>query len=417
MLHSDMTRVVLVSIVLVMEGGGALCQVLPSWEHTSLRGTRISSLVFGPNGDLFAGQDLVGIFRSSNDGDSWAQVLRTEDVGGSNITSLAVNIAGHIFAGTSTHGVYRSLDDGNTWDHFGLDSSFVRQILVYELEGREYVIAANGRAMRSHDGGLSWSSLVEVEPSYWVVSMTVTPSGLILVGTEGPLVEPNDGILYVSNDNGDTWRNLGHTGPGWTVEAGPDNSIFVGGAQGLAYSPDADTPNWSFRGPKGIDDLLIFSPDTLFAAKAFDGVIVSADRGVTWSDWLTNTNGASLALSDKGILFAGTTDGVFRTVAPVVTSAQQPYARSEANNGVLLAFPNPFHDTVSLSFNLERQTGVRLRIFTLLGQEAVTLVSGRMPAGKHLVKWDATAWPAGLFFTRLELENSQTSVITQVYKY
>jgi len=67
-------------------------------------------------------------------------------------------------------------------------------------------------------------------------------------------------------------------------------------------------------------------------------------------------------------------------------------------------FPNPFNATTTLRFDLPRAATVTLRIYDVLGRESVTLVSGAKPAGHHTAIWNASDFPSGLYFARLETD-------------
>lgn len=43
-----------------------------------------------------------------------------------------------------------------------------------------------------------------------------------------------------------------------------------------------------------------------------------------------------------------------------------------------------------------------IRVFNLLGEEIETLLAGVLSPGKHVVRWDATGKPSGIYFCRLE---------------
>ena len=65
-------------------------------------------------------------------------------------------------------------------------------------------------------------------------------------------------------------------------------------------------------------------------------------------------------------------------------------------------FPNPFNATTVLCFDLPRAALAHLRIYDVLGRETATLVSGMKPAGRHTAIWNATDFPSGLYFARVE---------------
>jgi len=54
-------------------------------------------------------------------------------------------------------------------------------------------------------------------------------------------------------------------------------------------------------------------------------------------------------------------------------------------------YPNPFSERTTIRFDLPEAADVRVRIFTILGQEINTEARGVLPAGQHQMVWDGTA--------------------------
>jgi len=65
-------------------------------------------------------------------------------------------------------------------------------------------------------------------------------------------------------------------------------------------------------------------------------------------------------------------------------------------------YPNPFNPSTSISFSLPQSGFVSLKVFSMLGQEVTTLVSKDLTAGAHQTTWDATGFPSGVYFYRLQ---------------
>ena len=96
------------------------------------------------NSNIFAGcpdkrQSPGKIFRSTNDGTDWTEVM------GENITSLALK-GTTIFAGTSENGIFRSTDNGNTWNQFnnGLTDTAINALVYTTNENRVFAATISG---------------------------------------------------------------------------------------------------------------------------------------------------------------------------------------------------------------------------------------------------------------------------------
>ena len=69
--------------------------------------------------------------------------------------------------------------------------------------------------------------------------------------------------------------------------------------------------------------------------------------------------------------------------------------------------PNPFNPLTTIAYDLPEASDVMLNIYTVTGQQVITLVSGHQEAGRYSVVWDGrdaqgVAVGSGLYFARLE---------------
>jgi hypothetical protein len=71
---------------------------------------------------------------------------------------------------------------------------------------------------------------------------------------------------------------------------------------------------------------------------------------------------------------------------------------------LLLNHSNSFIPCTAIEFNLPKISQVILKIFNILGEEVVTLVSDRLSAGSYSYEWDASHLASGIYLYRLEAE-------------
>ncbi|HEY3295084.1 MAG TPA: T9SS type A sorting domain-containing protein [bacterium] len=77
------------------------------------------------------------------------------------------------------------------------------------------------------------------------------------------------------------------------------------------------------------------------------------------------------------------------------------------NSGLVTAYslyqnyPNPFNPTTTIAFDLVRDGPVSLKVFNIVGEEVVTLASGPVQRGHHVVQFDASKLPSGVYLYRL----------------
>jgi len=75
----------------------------------------------------------------------------------------------------------------------------------------------------------------------------------------------------------------------------------------------------------------------------------------------------------------------------------QPLAYKLSQN-----YPNPFNPATRITYSIPEAGVVTLKVFNLLGQEVASLVNQNMPAGDHVVLFEANKLSTGVYFYRLE---------------
>jgi len=66
-------------------------------------------------------------------------------------------------------------------------------------------------------------------------------------------------------------------------------------------------------------------------------------------------------------------------------------------------YPNPFNPSTTIAFDLPKASEVRLKVYTVAGQEVATVVNGILNAGRHTYTWQAPAELAsGVYFYKLQ---------------
>ncbi|HEY3249512.1 MAG TPA: SBBP repeat-containing protein [Ignavibacteria bacterium] len=78
-----------------------------------------------------------------------------------------------------------------------------------------------------------------------------------------------------------------------------------------------------------------------------------------------------------------------------------------AQFSLLQNYPNPFNPATKIRFSISslqgtRMSMVRLVIYDILGREITTLVNEWLKPGIYEVEWDATNYPSGVYFYKLE---------------
>ncbi|HEX9828671.1 MAG TPA: T9SS type A sorting domain-containing protein [Bacteroidota bacterium] len=339
------------------------------------------SLVVTPTGTILAGTWYVAngdggkIFRSEDNGQTWSQVLQAHQ--NSDVLTFAVMPNGNIFAGTRSlsDSLYKSTNDGQTWG--GVITANLTSKVIFSLSvnpsGHLFAGTLQDGLMRSEDSGANWISAQNGLPVpqtqqelYPQVQTMIFHNGVAYAGTHG-----SKGV-YKSTTNGDSWTEENTGLP------------FVTYTRSLAVNQDGD----------------------MFAGTE-NGVFRMVKNSGNWSN-IYSTNGLgntfvrSLVVTASGHVLAGTYgSGIFRTTG-VTTGVQQLAADVPLQFSLEQNYPNPFNPKTNIEFLIAKSGPVTLKVFDLLGKEISTVVSEELQPGAYSIPWDASAFPSGTYFYRLQ---------------
>jgi len=85
-------------------------------------------------------------------------------------------------------------------------------------------------------------------------------------------------------------------------------------------------------------------------------------------------------------------------------SSQQPADLKVLSN--VKVYPNPVADHINLSYFVNKETNVTIKIMDVLGNELATLLSQRLPAGEQVNSFSiASSFNSGYYFIRLIVGN------------
>ena len=209
-----------------------------------------------------------------------------------------------IYVGTGTGSVFCSSGDLSIWEQMGDGFTSKSPVLALcKSDGKLYA--------GTHDNGLYWYS---TDDSDWItleheiaagdnlVSMC-TAGDTICIGTE-------KGCVVWTDDEGDTWNTIAVFGsPLRTLVA--ENGFFYAGSEseGLFITSDIGGEWKNSTGPVGINCLCVNDTDVFVSLKQW-GNIHSSDRGARWNMVDTTAPVTTSFFHSRGLLFAGTDQGV-----------------------------------------------------------------------------------------------------------
>lgn len=289
-----------------------------------------------------------GIYKSIDAGKTWtrlglfdSQMIAMIAVDPRDANRLFVAVLGHPYGPNVERGVFRSTDGGKTFEkvlyHDEYTSANDVRIdpsdpnVVYATlwqqqqafwEGGDFGGGGNG-IYKSTDGGTTWKPISQGLPTVLQANLAIAPSNSRVVyamvapatasGGSGPVG------FYKSSDAGEHWqlataaagstrvpdaRPLVRIGGGDlpTIVVDPKNENVVYSSSTVMWRTEDAGVNWSaVRGAPGGDDyqkawINPRNPDIILSVSD-QGATVSANRGLSWSNWYTQPTAAMYHVS------------------------------------------------------------------------------------------------------------------------
>jgi photosystem II stability/assembly factor-like uncharacterized protein len=291
-----------------------------------------------------------GVYKSTDGGKTWAhlglrdtQMIAMIDVDPRDPNRLFVAALGHPYGPNAERGIFRSTDGGQSFqkvlfkDEYTSgndvridpsDPNTVYATLWQQqqsfIEGQGFGGAGNG-IFKSTDGGNTWKQLTEGLPSIIQANIALSASNPRRLyaavagmpnGARGPATTTGVVGFYTSVDGGDHWTLVVNAAPGGTnvkvdprplarigggdlptVTVDPRNEQVVYTASTVMWRSEDGGTNWSaVRGAPGGDDYqkIWINPNDskIIFTVADQGAVISANRGVSWSNWYNQPTAA-----------------------------------------------------------------------------------------------------------------------------
>jgi photosystem II stability/assembly factor-like uncharacterized protein len=392
----------------------------------------VTSFASNSQGQIFAGGGASGLYRSSDNGLTWAPLtLKPTNFG---TRAIAIDSSGWIFLG-GDFGVSRSTDNGVNWTrkNVGFEDTLFSHVTSLVVNHNGYIFAAVEQwgLYRSTNRGDSWQPCAKSFQSLTVTCLVNDSWGNLYVGTQSVF---RYGGFFVSNNNGDSW-----TGPmfwGKTVTSAVVNSagIVLVATQipwmlyrwtnlGLTWDTLSTNAQICLLGVNSSDHLFGIAPrNPPDIGRYTSGVLKSTDKGSSWvslNQGLPDTTSiVSMFVAPNGYVFLGTSgQGIYRSSQR--TTSVAVYQSTIAAFSLGQNYPNPFNPSTTIRYELTTPAFVSMNIFNTLGQEVALLVNEQKAAGIYQIRWNPSNVPSGIYFCRLQARQTnggQAGEFTQTKK-
>ncbi|RMH37605.1 MAG: hypothetical protein D6690_02185 [Nitrospirae bacterium] len=281
----------------------------------------IQAMAITPDEVVYAGSFGMGVFRSSDKGQSWTMI--NHGLTDLFVLCLAVHPNGDVYAGTVRGGVYRLVHGTTAWESIktGLKRVEVKSLLI----GDRGIYAGTGRGVyRWDEADHQWTMVHQALDQFLIPSMAMLNDRILLAATAGK------GLFTV--DTVDTKQSTWLRGSSGLVDpkerlphrylrivvvnerqqiflGTQDGGLFMSTDEGRSWHPISRTlPNDSIRG--------IVSQDSALYVATGLGVYVLGREDRRWqpiNSGLTELSIQTFVMSPAGVLYVGTSQGAFRS--------------------------------------------------------------------------------------------------------
>jgi hypothetical protein len=143
------------------------------------------------------------------------------------------------------------------------------------------------------------------------------------------------------------------------------------------------------------------------------GIYRSTDLGGSWIalDGLpAGDKFRGLAFSpDFQELYVGVIDhGVYRTSLVSHSGGQLTLPTGDFN--LHPNYPNPFNGSTVIQYEIATVDEVDITVYDIIGKKVFTVLSGRMPPGRHSIRFDAYGLPSGTYLCRMSTASRRSAV-------
>jgi len=165
----------------------------------------INAIAINQNNHIFIGT-WDGIFLSTNNGDNWVQKNDGLSGLGLHISSLVINSKGHIYAGTSGEGIFLSTNGGENWlpVNNGLTQDFIGPLTVNSKD--DIFLGCSEGVFKTTNNGENWIAVNNGLTNHWVVSLTTNKNDYMFICTFHRFL--NTSTTFRSIDFGENWSQF-----------------------------------------------------------------------------------------------------------------------------------------------------------------------------------------------------------------
>lgn len=374
-----------------------------SWEKVpEIDSTDVFSII-SHNNSLFS-LTMTKVYKSTNGGENWDSITTLPNIT-NNFSTLFSN-DNYLYIGTLGDGVFRSSDNGDTWSSFSTGlNGWAKSVIDFTALGDTLYAGTGGDGVYfiNLQNPISWSAMNEGLINFGVNTLATSENNILV----------SSGLyLFVKSKFDSQWENVfvdsvelqreiydiitfnGH------LFAGTDNGIYKGTLDGkswegadISYFPNRDIYRFTTLGNQLLSALLYQGQHWIFS---------TSNKGQTWEikahefAWLWDM------LAKNNRLWVGRSDGLWYYDTSLWTDVKENLINNLDNFILNQNYPNPFNPTTTISFSIPEKSRVLLKVFDILGKEIVTIIDEEKNSGNYSVIFDGKNLTSGVYIYQIQ---------------
>ena len=362
------------------------------------------------------------IYKTTNSGINWHVKYYTDEYYMASITFVN-NLKG--FVTTNNGSIYKTTNGGENWSCDSIGGTFYQSIFfINEYTG--WACGEGGYVIKTTNSGVNWINhqsnvYCNLNDIYFInsqVGYIASDSGYILKSTDGG-ENWSKTIPYINNKKYRTIHFV-NSNTGFVI----GNRYYTIGYYPYTQRVVLKTTNAGLSWESKIDitqqNVIYFN--NLFFVNNNTGWIIGGRRNNYNTSALgeirKTTNGGEnwffeqnpinesfnyMKFVNEDIGWIAGDRGTVLTTNPLVginthqNEIPQKYHLRQN-------YPNPFNPVTKIGYDLVKNSYVVLKIYDLLGRDITSLVNEKQNAGSYEVEWNASGFPSGIYFYKLETE-------------
>ena len=298
----------------------------------------------------------------------------------------------YAYSGSGTGGAFYSNNNGINWDSV----SFQYTVRVYAMK---YIPAVPGMALAGTED-VSSHIYISLNNSH---IFSPYSEGLGANATPRSLAS-NDTYTFYGTDYTGVWRRFL---PGVTpVELTSFTATSEGSNVRLNWQTASETNNSGFEIQRKTDNLLPGGEQKGWVDIGFveGNRTTTEESNYTYFDKEIKSGSYDYRLKQVDL------DGSFEYSEIVSVEISSPTEFSLSQN-----YPNPFNPATIIQYSIPSAGNIKLTVFNSLGEKIAVLVDEYKKAGNYKISFDAHSFTSGIYFYRLQANNS-TKIYLQTKK-